>query len=451
MTEFEFTLPDPGEGLTEAEISEWFVEEDDEVEEDDPLGEVETDKAVTEIPAPCPGTIKELAASEGDTVDVGEVIVVFETDNPPSGEEVEEKAEEEAEDEGEEEEEAEDEGEEEEEAEDEEEEGEEEAEEGGEEEAETEEAVEEVGEDRVFAAPSTRRYAREEGVDLTDIDGSGPDGRVLREDIEEYLEEGEEETEGAAEAVISHPTVTIESVSIDEDESRSTRRDLSGLRKQVAENMTQSKEIIPHLTSGFEVDATELVNLKERLDDKHDANITYTPLLVKAVVPALQEHPIANSSLDDSTGEIVEKHYYNIGFATHTEDGLIVPVIQDVDSKSIVEVAEELNSLADQARDRSIDLSDLQGGTFTVTNLATYGEHRTFGTPIINHPEAAILGIGRIRKKPVVTEDDAVEVQPRVSLSLSYDHRLIDGVAANQFMEHVIEGIEDTDILLSRL
>jgi pyruvate dehydrogenase E2 component (dihydrolipoamide acetyltransferase) len=462
MTEFEFTLPDPGEGLTEAEISEWFVEEGDEVDEDDPLGEVETDKAVTEIPAPCPGTIKEIAASEGDTVDVGSVIVVFETENPPSGEDVEEAEEEEAEEE-EEEEEGEEEAEEEEEEKEEEEEAVEEAEEKeeeeeaveeAEEEAEgEEEAVEEVEEGRVFAAPSTRRYAREEGVDLADVDGSGPNGRVLREDIEEYLEEEEEEEEPAeaAEGVISHPTVTVESVSIDEDESRSTRRDLSGLRKRIAENMTRSKEIIPHLTSGFEVDATELVNLKERLDDKHDANITYTPLFLKAVVPALQEHPIVNSSLDDSTGEVVEKHYYNVGFATHTEDGLIVPVIQDVDSKSIVEVAEELNSLAEQARDRSIDVSDLQGGTFTVTNLATYGEHRTFGTPVINHPEAAILGIGRIRKKPFVTDDDTVEVRPGLTLSLSYDHRLIDGVAANQFMEHVIEGIEDPDILLSRL
>jgi pyruvate dehydrogenase E2 component (dihydrolipoamide acetyltransferase) len=275
---------------------------------------------------------------------------------------------------------------------------------------------------------------------------------VLREDIEEYLEEEEAEEKAVErEGVISHPTVTIESVSIDEDESRSTRRDLSGLRKRIAENMTRSKEIIPHLTSGFEVDITELVNLKERLDDKYDVNITYTPLFVKAVVPALQEHPIVNSSLDDSTDEVVEKHYYNVGFATHTENGLIVPVIQDVDSKSIVEVAEELNSLAEQARDRSIDLSDLQGGTFTVTNLATYGEHRMFGTPVINHPEAAILGIGRIRKKPVATDNDTVEVRPGVSLSLSYDHRLIDGVAANQFMEHVIEGIEDPDILLSRL
>lgn len=441
MTEFEFTLPDPGEGLTEAEIAEWFVEEGDEVEEDDKLAEIETDKAVTEVPAPCPGTIKEITAEEGETVDVGDVIVVFETDSPPSGEDVDE-AQEQAEEEAEEEEEAE---------------GEEEAEEEEEEEAEGEEAeaeaaVEEAEEERVFAAPSTRRYAREEGVDLADIDGSGPNGRVLREDIDEYLEEEEaEEEEKVEEGVISHPTVTIESVSIDEDESRSTRRDLSGLRERIAENMTRSKEIIPHLTSGFEVDATELVDLKERLDEKHDVNITYTPLLVKAVVPALQEHPIVNSSLDDSTGEVVEKHYYNIGFATHTEDGLIVPVIQDVDSKSIVEVAEELNSLAEQARDRSIDVSDLQGGTFTVTNLATYGEHRTFGTPVINHPEAAILGIGRIQKKPVATEDDTVEVRPSVSLSLSYDHRLIDGVAANQFMEHVIEGLEDPDVLLSRL
>lgn len=460
MTRYEFELPDPGEGLTEAEILEWHAEEGDEVQEDQTLGEVETDKAVTEIPSPCSGTIEKLSASEGETVEVGETIVVFETGSPPKGDVMAEKtAEAEEPDKAEETDEAEPEEAVEKEESKEEETGEEEIEEvaertdekatdgesaievdeqAGKVEAEGAEAVEE---DRVFAAPRTRRYAREEDIDLSKVEGSGPEGRVLQEDINEHLE--------GAEPIV-HPTVEVEPVSIDEDEARATRRDLSGLRERIAESMTRSKTIVPHLTSGFEADATELVALKERLDEKHDARITYTPLFVKAIVPALREFPIVNASLDDTTNEIVEKHYYNVGFATHTDDGLIVPVIKNVDSKPIVEVATELHDLAEQARERSIDAADLQGGTFTVTNLATYGEHRTFGTPVINHPEAAILGIGRIRKKPVVTEDE-IEARERIGLTLSYDHRLIDGAVANQFMEHVIETIEDPDLLLSRL
>ncbi|WP_049900996.1 dihydrolipoamide acetyltransferase family protein [Halococcus agarilyticus] len=476
---FEFELPDPGEGLTEAEIVEWSVAEGDEVAEDDVLGEVETDKAVTEIPSPVSGTIQKITADEGDVVDVGTVIVVFDTDEEGDEEEAAESAAEKADEQTEETTEGEDEeggeeasegeAEEEEEAEGEAEggeaEGEEEAEqavtevgeEGAEEaeaepaeaepaEAETEEPETEEG--RVFAAPSTRRYAREQGVDLGDVDGSGPDGRVLREDIEEYTEEGE--AAEAAEVGALHPSVEIEPTAVDEDESRSERRDLSGLRAQIAENMTRSKTVIPHLTSEFEADAEALVELKERLDEKHDTHITYTPLFLKAVVPALKEFPLVNASIDDTTDEIVEKNYYNVGFATHTDDGLLVPVIDDVDAKSVVEVAEELNDLAEQAREREIDVADLQGGTFTVTNLALHGEHRTGGTPVINHPEAAILGIGHIREKPVA-RDGNLEVRNRVTLSLSYDHRLVDGVTANEFTEHVIEGIEDPDILLSRL
>lgn len=448
MTAFEFRLPDPGEGLTEAEIAEWHVEEGDEIEEDDVLCEVETDKAVTDVPSPCPGTVEELSASEGDVVDVGTTIVTIETENPPqqqvSGdveEETEEAQEEEETEEAQEEEEAQ--------AEEEEiKQVVQEVQEAEEEETEAEEEEAAVSEDRVFAAPRTRRYAREEDVNLSDIDGSGPEGRVLQEDIDAYRQESQAEPERFERA---HPTVSIEPEPIEEDESRSTRRDLSGLRRTIAENMTRSKTIIPHLTSGFETDATELVALKERLDEKHDVHITYTPLLVKAVVPALKAFPIVNASIDDTTDEIVEKHYYNIGVATHTDDGLIVPVIKDVDSKSVIEIAEELSTLAEQARDRSIDMSNLRDGTFTVTNLATYGEHRTYGTPIINHPEAAILGIGRIRRKPVATDDETVEVRQRLGLNLSYDHRLIDGAVANQFMEHLIEGIEDPDLLLSRI
>ncbi|ELZ27994.1 dihydrolipoamide acetyltransferase [Halogeometricum pallidum JCM 14848] len=548
MTRYEFELPDPGEGLTEAEIVEWHVGSGDEVAEDDVLCEVETDKAVTDVPSPCPGTIEELKADAGDTVQVGSVLVVMETDSPPSGaaeEEAAEEAEEEAEeaeetegDEAENEDDAADEEEsesddeadgadEETETEDDSEESEEETDESEDAEEETDESedAEEEGEKketekseeaeaddegprssddgeqvvqrseadaqsdqeadaesegeesqspstdegRVFAAPRTRAYAREEGVDVSDIDGSGPNGRVLREDIEARLSGsdrsadetseasaseaagGEGDASGGAANAISHPTTEIEPVPIDEDEERSERRELSGLRGQVAENMTRSASIIPQLTSGFRADASELIELKERLDGAHDVHVTYTPILLKAVVPALKEFPMVNGSVDDTTGEIVEKHYYNVGFATDTEDGLMVPVIEDIDRKSIVEVAREMNDLAERARDRSISGEEMRGGTFTVTNLATHGEHRTFGTPVINHPEAAIMGIGRIRKEPVATADDEVEVRPQIDFYLSYDHRLVDGVKANEFMEYVIEGVEDNDVLLGRL
>lgn len=525
MTRYEFELPDPGEGLTEAEIIEWHVGSGDEVAEDDVLCEVETDKAVTDVPSPCPGTIEELKADAGDTVQVGSVLVVMETDSPPSGaaeEEAAEEAEEEAEETDETDETEGDETENEGEAVDEEKSESDDEADGADEETETEDDSEEsegeeeeteksedaeadddgprssgdgeqvvqqseadaesegeesqspsTDEGRVFAAPRTRAYAREEGVDVSDIDGSGPNGRVLREDIEARLsgsdqsadgeaseaseasasEAGEDEADvsGGAANAISHPTTEIEPVPIDEDEERSERRELSGLRGQVAENMTRSASIIPQLTSGFRADASELIELKERLDEAHDVHVTYTPILLKAVVPALKEFPIVNASVDDTTGEIVEKHYYNVGFATDTEDGLMVPVIEDIDRKSIVEVAREMNDLAERARDRSISGEEMRGGTFTVTNLATHGEHRTFGTPVINHPEAAIMGIGRIRKEPVATADDEVEVRPQVDFYLSYDHRLVDGVKANEFMEYVIEGVEDTDVLLGRL
>jgi pyruvate dehydrogenase E2 component (dihydrolipoamide acetyltransferase) len=448
-TRYEFTLPDPGEGLTEAEIVEWHITEGGEVEEDDILCEVETDKAVTEVPSPCPGTIEELIADVGEMVQVGEVIVVFETKNPPAGQEVEEtdedeEAEQRVKKEAEE---------------DEIEESKEQTEEKEPEETikESEEAEKRDGdEERIFAAPSTRRYARDQDIELSDVTGTGPSGRILREDIDAYLDERETqeplEAEGTtAPSALPHPTVDIEPVSIDEDESRSERRDLSGLRARIAENMAESRTIIPHVTSGFEADATELVALKERLDEKHDTRITYTPLLVKAIVPALKEFPMINASVDDETNEIVEKHYYNIGVATHTEDGLLVPVIKNVDTKSLVTVAAEVQQRAEEARNRSIDITDLRGGTFTVTNVGSHGGHGTFGTPIINHPEAAIIGIGGIENKPVAVTENDIEIQKRLGLTLSFDHRIIDGVTANQFMEYVIQGIEDPDLLLSQL
>ncbi|MFC6940090.1 dihydrolipoamide acetyltransferase family protein [Salinirubellus sp. GCM10025818] len=458
---YEFPLPDPGEGLTEAEIDEWFVEKGQEVDDDGPLCEVETDKALVEIPIPCPGLVVELRAEPGDVVRVGEIIAVFETDDPPRGAGA-------ATDDG---------------------------------QAEPESEPANVGEsgsaapggdgvdeadgearsavtrvtpeadesaengstdgERAFAAPSTRRYAREKGVDLTAIEGSGPGGRVLREDVDAYAERGsaaeaksaateESAATSSAGSTAASTGASAETVEIDES-GEVVRRPLRGLRKTVAENMVRSKQTIPHVTSGYEADARDLVALKERLDEKLDARITYTALVMKAVVPALEEFPLLNASIDDESEEIVEKRYYNLGVATHTGEGLMVPVVENVDEKSLEELGTELADLVERTRERDVEVSELRGGTFTITNTGSHSEHGTFGTPIIRHPESAIMGVGRIQNEPVAVSDTEMEVRKVLPLTLSYDHRLIDGVTATEFMEYVIEAIEDSDVLLSRL
>lgn len=466
---FEFRMPDPGEGLTEAELSVWHVEVGEEVDEGSVLCEVETDKALVEIPIPCTGEVLELRAEPGDIVSVGDVIAVFNTANQPStqsagsdtdsdssAESVEATDEDPS------------------------------AESVGETDAEPSAAAEaETGPNRIFAAPSTRRYAREQGVDLAAVNGSGPEGRVVRSDIDTHVETETEPSDRMSEpttkqvdemdqaSATTEETETepsnrmsesatkradetdqapapAEETEIGED-GEVVRRPLRGLRRKIADNMIESKRKIPHVTSGFKADAEELVALKERLDETIDAPITYTTLIMKAVVPALKEFPELNASIDDVTEEIVEKHYYNIGIATHTEQGLMVPVIDDVDRKPIADLGTELADIVERTRDRSVDIDELRGGTFTITNTGGISEHGTFGTPIIRYPEVAIMGVGRIQNEAVAVSDTETEVRKTVSLTLSYDHRLIDGVTATQFMEYVIEGIENPDVLMSRL
>jgi pyruvate dehydrogenase E2 component (dihydrolipoamide acetyltransferase) len=438
---FEFRLPDPGEGLTEAELVGWTVSEGQEIREDDALCEVETDKAVVEIPAPCTGTILELRTDPGAVIEVGEVIAVFETENPPGQQEVGVGA-------------------------------------GARDSAPGEpgqdSAPDDVTEpvedrpdpaseslvsdegtpadlegadappsstpaDRRFAAPSTRRYAREHGIDLDEIEGTGPGGRVLRNDIDCRIATTETSDESPDKAAVDLS-----------DSPRAVRESLTGVRRSIAENMQRSVKEIPHVTTAFEADAGELVALKRRLNEKYDQRVTYTAILLKAVLPALQAHPMVNASIDMDAGEIVKHQEYNIGVATHTDDGLLVPVINDVDNKSILEAAAALETQTAAARTRSLDPADMQGGTFTMTNMGTQGADATFGTPIIRHPEAAILGVGAITDGVVAVRGEP-QVRDRISFSFSYDHRLIDGVTAADFMETVVETIEDVDAFLARI
>ena len=518
----EFTLPDVGEGLTEAEIVSWLVEPGDPVSEDQPVAEVETDKAVVEVPAPVDGTVRELLAEEGEMVPVGDVIITFDTDDA-EGEAVQEdptEAEAAAADES----------------------------SGGEaaggeapgdgtasagtETADAGEVTETEG--RVFAAPSARRVARELGVDIGSVDGSGPGGRVTEGDVQVAAESdngatpaaadaesdagvesatervtGESDADGATasavesadrERTLAAPAtrkladeegVDLDAVPTDERrdgeafvaaehveqyaeaqqaaqaadaeavsagagedgiEAASAAEDervpYRGVRKTIGEQMERSKYTAPHVTHHDQVDVTGLVEARGRLKDhaeERGTKLTYMPFVVKAIVAALKEHPVLNSQLDEDNEEIVLKSDYNIGVATATDAGLMVPVVEGTDRKGMLEIADEMRDLIESARDRSIARSDMQGGTFTITNFGAIGGE--YATPVINYPETAILGLGAIKDRPWVV-DGEVEARKVMTLSLSIDHRVIDGADAAQFVNTVKEYLENPELLL---
>jgi pyruvate dehydrogenase E2 component (dihydrolipoamide acetyltransferase) len=458
-TMFKFRLPDTAEGLTEAEIIAWHVEKGEEVEEADLLCEVETDKAVVEIPAPCDGRIETLHAEPGEIKQVGEVIAVIETTNPPNQQVIDADKDGSSSDpsrslasqpsasEGE-------------------------SSnppsrgsingttserpEGAAVNDETDEGVAESGVDspensgdRIFAPPSTRRYARKQGVEISTIEGTGPNDRVLREDIDRQVDLGR--VENKPHEPFQKSSRNRSTQSQEEHEKPIVRRELTGVEKTVATKMATAKQEIPHVSSGYEADAEEFVELKDRLNKKHEQHVTYTALIMKAVVPALKEFPSLNASIDMDEEVVSEKHYYDIGVATHSENGLLVPVIEGVDEKSLLEVASELEALSEAAREGSLSREELTGSTFTITNVGTTDVRGTFGTPIINYPETAILGVGQIRDKVVPTDENDIDVRKRLRLTLGFDHRLIDGMTARQFAGQIISSIEDPDILMSRL
>jgi len=403
---FEFPLPDVGEGISEGLLLGWAVDVGDSVSEDDPLCEVETDKAVVEITVPCDGVVTDLRVEPDSQVAVGEVIAVIETDDPPASLDG-----------------------------------------TGETAAKTGESAGADGhvasadrakggdDERVFAAPSTRRYARERGVDIARVSGSGPRGRVVRRDIDEFLRGSPTGDRGWRD----------DELAVD---GEAVRRPLSPTRQTIAENMSRSERTIPHVTSVYEADAEALAAAKDRLDAQHDGGVTYTPLFLKALVDGLRAVPAFNATLDEERGELIEKRYYHVNVAVHTDEGLFVPVIEDVDDKSVAAIQAELERLAERARERSLSPADVRGGTFTLTNTGGHGSRSLFGTPIINPPQTGILGVSRIRDEPVAADDSTVEVRKRLLLSLSYDHRVIDGVTAGTFVDHVVEALEEPSTFL---
>lgn len=394
----EFKLPDVGEGIVEGELIKWRINAGDSIKEDQIVAELETDKAIVEIPSPLAGVVIELCCKEGSIVKVGDVLLTI-GDAEHAGAQKPEK------DKG--------------------------TVVGVLEEAEEPENRE--IQPAVLSTPAVRKMAKDAGIDINSVQGTGPQGRVTAEDIKTYTEEnlGVKRDQDVYGAIIKVP--------------------LRGIRKNIAKNMPAQQHNTAHVTHMDEADVTELAGFKEKekvMLKKKGIKLTHLPFIVKAVAASLKTNSWLNASLNEETGEIILKKYYNIGISVNSRDGLIVPVIKNADQKNIIKLAEEIRSMAEAARSRSIDLKDLKGGTFTITNIGSYGG--IFSTPVINYPEAAILATGRIREKPVV-KDGKIVIRKLLPLSLTFDHRIMDGATVTDFTRDLKMHLEDPGLLLLEL
>lgn len=412
---YEFRLPDVGEGMHECEVVKLHVKEGDTVQEFDTITEVQTDKAVVEIASPVTGTVKELKIKEGEIAIVDSVIVVFEVEGEGNIKDQPEKSDdqttkhEETED--------------------------------PQPELEQEVAKEETKRS-VLAMPSVRKLARELGVDLTQVKGTGKHGRILAEDVQAFAEGRQ-----APQAPLTDQPKEVKEVTAGTEE----RIPLKGIRRTIAERMTLSKYTAPHVTIMDEFDVTELMSLRKwgkQVAEERNIKLTYLPFIIKAAIAALREYPVINASIDEEKKEIVLKHFYHIGLAAATEQGLLVPVIKNADQKTIFEIAEEISDKAARAREMKLTPNEMSGSTFTITNIGGYGTQ--YFTPIINYPEVAILGVGTIQKKPVVYEDEIV-IRPQMFFSLSFDHRLIDGDVAAKFLSRMKQYLEKPSLLMMEM
>ena len=451
---FEFRLPDIGEGIHEGEIVKWFVKAGDTIGEDDILCEVQNDKAVVEIPSPVAGKVEEVVIGEGTVATVGQVLIRIDApgyeDLKFKGEHEEETVQEKTESQVQAT-----------------------AEDGQAVEKEATPVAKEQAPDkvateatkaapktqkdpngRVIAMPSVRKFARDNDVEISQVSGSGKNGRVMKEDIEAFMNGGQS-TE-AETVMASEETSTKEKVEKAakpatpslEGEFPETREKMSGIRKAIAKAMVHSKHTAPHVTLMDEVDVTELVAHRKKFKDlaaEKNVKLTYLPYVVKALVSTLREFPDFNRSLDDEAGEIIQKHYFNNGIAADTEKGLLVPVIKHADRKSVFAISDEINTLAGKARDGKLSPAVMKGASCSITNIGSAGGQ--WFTPVINHPEVAILGIGRIAEKPVIKNGEIVAA-PVLALSLSFDHRMIDGATAQHALNNIKRLLSNPELLL---
>ncbi|MDR4946225.1 dihydrolipoamide acetyltransferase family protein [Neobacillus cucumis] len=423
---FQFKMPDIGEGIHEGEIVKWFVKPGDKVQEDDVLCEIQNDKAVVEIPSPVEGTVQEVLVGEGTVATVGQVLVTFDAPGYENlqfkGDDHAEEAPKQAEAPA--------------------------AQEAQAPAAQAQPQAEADPNRRVVAMPSVRKYAREKGVDIRQVTGSGDNGRVLKTDIDAFLSGGAPVATQAAAPAAAEEAPKAAPAPIPQGEYPETREKMSGIRKAIAKAMVNSKHTAPHVTLMDEIDVTKLVAHRKKFKEVAAAKgikLTFLPYIVKALTSALREFPVLNTSLDDATSEIIHKHYYNIGIAADTEKGLLVPVVKDADRKSVFTISNEINELAGKARDGKLAPNEMKGASCTISNIGSAGGQ--WFTPVINHPEVAILGVGRIAEKPIVLNGEIVAA-PVLALSLSFDHRMIDGATAQNAMNHIKRLLNDPELLL---
>ncbi len=455
-------LPELGEGVTEGELVKWLVKVGDKISPDQPVAEMMTDKATVEVPSPIAGTVVSIGKKEGDVIEVGAVMLVVETGGAGAGASAPSK---------------------------------------------TSSAAQSlstpakssgagagpggatpvmaktggapaaaagrstlggssldvyppVTDSKVLATPATRRLARESGVDLNQIRGTGVAGRVTRDDVmgsggAGAVSAGTPSYGGSAAAAgggmqaLQIPRPGYQSPAGAAEE----RVALRGIRKKIAENMQMAKHIVPHFTLMDEANVTALVAMREELKaygEKNGVKITYLPFVMKALIATVRDFPMFNASIDDAAGEIVYKKYFNVAFAADTPNGLLVPVIKNADQKTILQLSREILDLAKRAREGKLALDEMKGATITVTNIGSVAGQ--YATPIINHPEVAIMGMYKISEKPVIKRDaagamtlDSIKV---MNFTITADHRLIDGAVAANFLKAFMHRIENPGVLM---
>ncbi|MCO7174581.1 dihydrolipoamide acetyltransferase family protein [Sporolactobacillus kofuensis] len=422
-----FKLPDIGEGIHEGEILKWFVKPGDTVREDDTLAEVQNDKAVVEIPSPVNGKVLTLDAEEGQVVEVGTVVITLESDDGenendgdavPAHEDLQFAA-------------------------------------VHEQDLKQETTVPEKSEKNehpmIIAMPSVRKYARDKGVNLSLVTGSGTNGRVLKEDIDLFLNQpttDEKQSETPITEAEDPSEKVVQNSNNDHVDGMEIREKFKGIRRAIARATAQSMQTAPHVTLMDEVDVTKLVAHRQLFKieaQKNGVKLTYLPYILKALIAALKEFPIINASLDEEHQEIVYKKYYNIGIAANTDAGLVVPVVKHAETKSMYAIAQEIQELAEKARTGKLTSDEMRGGTCTISNIGSEGGQ--WFTPVINQPESAILGVGRISEKAIV-RDGQIVAAPILALSMSFDHRLIDGATAQRAMNKIKRLLEDPQRLI---
>ncbi len=437
MAKKEIVLPAMGEGIIDATITKWLVKEGDKIEEDDSIVEVATDKVDSEIPSPCDGTVDKLLFNEGDTPSVGDVIAIINTGGADEEPEVVEHS--------------------------------------VKEESDSESEVSAVISDNIddefsgliksrtpsgkFLSPLVRSIAKREDISVAELEtikGTGDKQRITRDDLLQYIEGRGEDAPVVAKADVETVTISAKKetvsapvISVNDNRENVEIIEMDRMRKLIGEHMVMSKKVSPHVTSFVEVDVTNMVMWRNKVKDsflkREEEKLTFMPLFIEATTRAIKDYPLVNSSVDGD--KIIRKRDINIGMATALPNGnLIVPVIKNSDKKSIVGLAADVNSLAERARRNALKPDEIQGGTFTITNMGSFGN--ITGTPIINQPQVAILAVGAIVKKPAVIETpqgDTIGIRHMMILSLSYDHRIVDGALGGMFLKRVGDYIENWD------